>query len=156
MVYFAISGKFKPFTGEIIDFRKDLNGISMPHQVIRNGHGNVLVACSSKSGHWESQKSEIGKNVTISPDNRDYLVINPEIGNIQGQVVTARTIGLGRDAFLSALTIQVGEEEFKTIAFKPYPSQKRKMGLDLTGKKISLENNELFIIEGERRKPWPK
>lgn len=156
MVYFAIKGSFKPFTGQVVDFREELNGVCMPHQVIRNGHGNVLVACVSKSGHWDLQKSEVGSKVTVSPDNRGYMIIDPSPGNIHGQVAAARTFGLGRDAFLSALTVKVGEEEFKTIAFRPYPSQKRKMGLDLAGKDISLENNELFVIESKRRKPWLK
>jgi hypothetical protein len=157
MVYFSIQGNFKPFSGKVISWSDELCGVSVPHQVVRNGRGNVLVASECRSGTWSSQKAEVGKEASFDPAKKKHQIFKANPADLQGRVVGAKTFALGRDAFFSALTIDLGDNRFQTIAFRPYPSQKRKMGLDLIRKNVVLENGELFVVDAKGgRKPWLK
>lgn len=163
MVYFAIQGSFKPFTGKVIGFSETLNGVSIPHQIIQKSHGQMLLATDSRMMSWEKQRSEIGQIVSVEPKHRgpksDYgrLLLDQNLGNVAGQVVAAKTFALGRNAFFADLLVDIGQEEYRNIAFRPWPSQKKTMALDLVGKTIALEDDQLFIIDAKGgRKAWPR
>lgn len=157
MVYFGIQSKFQPFSGQILGYNETLNGISLPHQVIRNGHGDILLA---KKFSGRLIENEVGKVVKVEPPkNDDYsrLIIQPQIGDLQGTVRAMKTFALGQGAFFVDLDIYLDEDRFVHVAFRPWPSQKRTMGKELCGKEVALENGELFILGSNgRRKAWPK
>jgi hypothetical protein len=156
MFYFSINGKFKPFKGEVESFCQAICGVSLPHQIIMSGKNKILLATDLQILSFENQKAQVGKSVSIEPKIRGAdcarLIINPNPENFEGQVAAARTFSFGRNVFFANLLVNTGNEKYINLAFRPYPSEKRKMGMDLVGQKIIFEDGS--VLYGGKK--WPK
>ena len=119
MVYFGIKTEFEAFQGEVIDFQENLNGVSLPHQVIKNGHGKILLA---KKVTGRTSGDDIGKTMKVEPSRNgsyDRLIVFPVMEEeFLGQVRAVKTFSLGRNAFFVDLDIYQDEERFVHIAFR--------------------------------------
>ncbi len=156
MVYFGINPKFSPFYGTVISQQETLNGVYLPHQVIKNGHGDVFFAKKFSGIITDETKKKV--NVEASPRNdMSRLVITPDIGNVTGKVLGADSFALGRNAFFNYLEISLPDGGIIYVAFRPRPSERRTMARPLVGKTIEIKKDQLFVLSGKGEKEaWPK
>ncbi len=156
--FFQFSGKFPQFTGTIIDCGEKIDGLTLPHQIVKNGKPEPLIIATDTSlVSWEKQQKEKGKEVIFSPStrNKKYTkIIITKPGDISGKVIATGSFGFGQKIFFTNLLVDTGSENVN-IAFRPFPSEKRTAGQDLCGKQIAIHNDNLFYItEKGEKKLW--